>query len=133
MRIRYPMAALAAALLLSGCVREKTSMVRQGYPQPYADGYDDGCHSGKKAGGNLFDQFRKDVPRFDADHQYAQGWSDGFRQCETEQESLQRQMRMSIEQQKLAEERKQTARAEQRHLEREVLKGVDTSGLKNLK
>ncbi|MCB1890392.1 MAG: hypothetical protein KDH20_22490 [Rhodocyclaceae bacterium] len=133
MRASTPIVALAAALMLTGCVSEKTSMIKQGYPLAYADGFDDGCHSGKKAGGSLFDQFRKDVPRFDADHQYAQGWSDGFRQCETEQESLQRQMRMSIEKQKLDEQRKHNARADQRHLEREVLKGLDTSGLKNLK
>ena len=133
MRASTPIVALAAALMLTGCVSEKTTMIKQGYPLAYADGFDDGCHSGKKAGGSLFDQFRKDVPRFDADHQYAQGWSDGFRQCETEQESLQRQMRMSIEKQKLDEQRKHNARADQRHLEREVLKGLDTSGLKNLK
>lgn len=50
---------------LSGCVTQKESMIKQGYPLPYADGFDDGCHSGKKAGGSMFDQFKKDVPRFE--------------------------------------------------------------------
>jgi hypothetical protein len=117
----------------SGCASHKEIMIQQGYPLAYADGFDDGCHSGKKAGGSLFDQFKKDVNRFEKDSQYAQGWSDGFRQCETEQEALQRQIRMGIEQQRLTEERKHNQWEEQRHLERQVLKSVDTDSLKNLK
>lgn len=120
-------------LLLSGCVSQRDSMIQQGYPMSYVDGFDDGCHSGKKAGGQMFEQFKKDVKRFETDSQYAQGWSDAFRQCETEQEALERQMRMSIEQQKLMEQKKHNQWEEQRHLENEALKGIDTSGLNNLK
>ncbi len=107
-------------------------MIKQGYPLSYADGFDDGCHSGNKAGGSMFDQFKKDIRRFEGDAQYAQGWSDGFRQCETEQEALQRQIRMGMEQQRLMEERKHNKWEEQRHLEREVMKRIDTRGLDNL-
>ena len=39
--------------------------------------------------------------RFNSDTNYAQGWSDAFRQCESEQEAAQRQARIVIEQQKL--------------------------------
>jgi len=124
---------LSLFLILSGCVTQRDTMLQQGYPLSYADGFDDGCHSGKKAGGSMFDQFKKDVRRFQADPQYAQGWSDGFRQCETEQEALERQTRMSIEQQRLTEERKHDKWEEKRHLEREALKGIDTRGLENLK
>ncbi len=124
---------LSLFLILSGCVSQRDTMVQQGYPLSYADGFEDGCHSGKKAGGSMFDQFKKDVRRFQADPQYAQGWSDGFRQCETEQEALERQTRMSIEQQRLTEERKHDKWEEKRHLEREALKGIDTRGLENLK
>ena len=74
-----------------------------------------------------------DVKRFETDSQYAQGWSDAFRQCETEQEAYQRQLRMTIEQQNLMETKKHNKWEEQRHLEREVMKGVDTDALKNLK
>ncbi len=81
----------------------------------------------------MFDQFKKDVRRFDSDKDYAQGWSDGFRQCETEQEAMQRQMRMAIEQQQLAEQRKQNQLEKQYHLEKEALEGVDTSNFKYLK
>jgi len=121
------------SLTLIGCVSQKEDMIKQGYPLAYADGFEDGCHSGKKAGGSLFDQFKKDVNRFSAQEKYAQGWSDGFRQCESEQEALDRQTRMYTEQQRLLEEQKQNDRKAQRHLEREVLKGIDTRGLENLK
>ncbi len=125
--------AICSVIALFGCVTQKESMVKQGYPLAYADGFDDGCHSGKKAGGSMFDQFKKDVTRFQQDSQYAQGWSDGFRQCETEQEAMQRQIRMGMEQQRLMEEKKHNDWEEQRHLEKEVMKGVDTRGLEKLK
>ncbi len=119
--------------MIYGCVSQKESMIKQGYPLAYADGFDDGCHSGKKAGGSMFDQFKKDVKRFQQDTKYAQGWSDGFRQCESEQEAIQRQIRMGMEQQRLMEEKKHNDWEEKRHLETEMLKGIDTSGLEKLK
>jgi len=123
----------SASLLAAGCVTTEQAMVKQGYPLAYAQGFDDGCHSGRQAGGNLFDQFKKDVRRFDSDQQYAMGWSDAFRQCETEQESLMRQQRMALEQQRLRELRKQNQLAQEHELERKALRGVDTSGLGSLK
>ena len=100
-------------------------MKSQGYPAAYAEGFEDGCHSGKKAGGSYFDQFKKDVPRFNSDSDYAQGWSDAFRQCETEQEALDRQIRMSMEYQRMDLERKD-------RMAHEALQGIDTRGLENL-
>lgn len=126
-------AATSSVMLLTGCVSQKEAMIKEGYPLSYAEGFDDGCHSGYKAGGNMFEQFKKDVRRFEGDTQYAQGWSDGFRQCESEQEAIQRQTRMAIEQQQLAEQRKQNKLNEQYHLEKQLLKGVDTSNFKYLK
>ena len=126
-------AIVSCFMLLSGCVSQKETMIKQGYPLSYAEGFDDGCHSVNKAGGSLFDQFKKDVRRFESDTKYAQGWSDGFRQCESQQESVQRQTRMAIEQQKLSEQKKQNDLQEQYHLEREAVKGVDTSNFKYLK
>jgi len=133
MRSFHLLVIISCLVLLSGCATQKEIMLKQGYPLAYADGFDDGCHSGKKAGGSYFDQFKKDVNRFESDNKYAQGWSDGFRQCESEQEAIQRQIRMSIEQQELTEQRKNNQLLKQRHLEHEVLKGVDTESLKNLK
>ena len=126
-------AATSSVMLLNGCVSKKEVMVKEGYPLAYAEGFDDGCHSGHKAGGNMFEQFKKDVRRFDSDTEYAQGWSDAFRQCESEQEAIERQTRMAIEQQQLLEQRKQNKLNEQYHLEKQVLKGVDTSNFKYLK
>lgn len=54
-------------LLLSGCATQKETMIKEGYPLSYAEGFDDGCHSGNKAGGSLFDQFKKDTRRFEQD------------------------------------------------------------------
>ena len=120
--------AVCGLIAISGCVSQKESMIKQGYPLAYADGFDDGCHSGNKAGGSMFDQFKKDVRRFESDSQYSQGWSDGFRQCETEQEAIQRQVRIGIEQQKLMEQKKHDDWNEHNYLT-----GIDTSGLEHLK
>lgn len=122
-----------AAMTLAGCVSTQEAMIKQGYPPAYAQGFDDGCHSGRKAGGSLFDQFKKDVPRFERDKEYALGWSDAFRQCETEQENALRQQRMVLEQQRLQELRKQNQLTNEHALEREALRGVDTSGLQSIK
>ena len=113
-------------LVLSGCETQGETMKNQGYPAAYAEGFEDGCHSGKKAGGSYFDQFKKHVPRFNKDSDYAQGWSDAFRQCETEQEALDRQIRMSMEYQRMENDRKD-------RMAHDALKGIDTRGLENLK
>ena len=131
-RVNWPLTAavICSIAILSGCVSQKESMIQQGYPVAYADGFEDGCHSGKKAGGSMFDQFKKDVNRFEKHDKYTQGWSDGFRQCESEQEALDREIRMSIEQQKLNEQEDHDQWEETTH---DALKGIDTESLKNLK
>jgi len=94
---------VSGLVLISGCASQTETMVQEGYPVAYAQGFEDGCHSGKQAGGSMFDQFKKDVNRFGRDIKYSQGWSDGFRQCEREEEALERQVRMNMEQQNLNE------------------------------
>ncbi len=111
---------LILIMAISGCMSQKEIMIEQGYPLSYADGFDDGCHSGKKAGGYLFDEFKKDVRRFNSDRDYAQGWSDAFRQCETEVEASQRMMRMTTEQQKLFEQKRHNRWQEERYLEKQI-------------
>ncbi len=114
------MVIIISSITFSGCMSQKESLIKQGYPVAYADGFDDGCHSGKKAGGNMFDQFKKDVRRFHSDSQYAQGWSDAFRQCESEAEAATRSMRIAVEQQKYMEQKKHNDWEEQRHLEQSI-------------
>ena len=69
------------ALLLSGCETTHEQMINQGYPPAYADGFQDGCSSGRQAAGLMVGGFRKDVPRYLHERQYESGWDDGFRQC----------------------------------------------------
>lgn len=76
--------ALALSLTqLSGCAA--TSASAGGRSPAYAKGFDDGCQSGKAWQGSLFDRTRKDLSRFEADKEYAQGWTDAFQQCADEQ------------------------------------------------
>lgn len=81
------MAALGvAAVLLCACQNTREQMQAEGYPLAFIDGFEAGCSSGRQAAGAL-DAFRKDVPRYLAAPLYAQGWDDGFRQCQATQQS----------------------------------------------
>ena len=120
-----PVAAVISLLLLAGCESQREQLLEQGYPVSYADGFEDGCHSGKRAGGALFEDFKKDVRRFERDKRYAQGWSDAFRQCESEQEAMDRQMRMSLEIQQMEE-------ARQERITKDAFSGLSKKQLKQL-
>jgi len=74
------------AILLGGCQGTREQMTAEGYPAPFIDGFEAGCSSGRQAAGAL-ERFRKDVPRYLQQPEYAQGWDDGFRQCQTALES----------------------------------------------
>lgn len=88
-----PRAILILLLLapLAGCETTHQTLIAQGYPPAYADGFDDGCGSGRQAAGAITGEFRKNVPRYLADKQYALGWSDGFQQCQGQYVSQERQ------------------------------------------
>ncbi len=125
--------ALGSIVTISGCASQADILREQGQPRAYVDGFDDGCHSGKKAGGSLFDQFKKDVRRFEYDHEYATGWGDGFRQCETQEESISRQIRMNQQYEQYSEQRRHDKVMESQHFNDDMLKGINTKGLNNLK
>ncbi|MCO7555026.1 hypothetical protein [Metapseudomonas otitidis] len=78
---------ICAALLLAGCETTHDYLVAQGYPPAFADGYQDGCSSGRQAAGAITGEFRKDVPRYLRDRTYAEGWGDGFEQCKEQMRS----------------------------------------------
>ncbi|MGY4524234.1 hypothetical protein [Pseudomonas sp. UBA4617] len=80
---------LCIALLLAGCETTREQMVARGYPPAFADGYEDGCSSGRQATGLMVGDFRKDVQRYLHERQYEAGWDDGFRQCQAMQNSEQ--------------------------------------------
>ena len=88
---------LLVTTLLAGCQTTHETLIAQGYPPAYADGYDDGCGSGRQAAGAIAGEFRKNVPRYLDDPKYAQGWNDGFQQCQA--------MRLSQERQQYEEQR----------------------------
>ncbi|WP_122666486.1 hypothetical protein [Pseudomonas viridiflava] len=72
---------LLSVTVLTGCESTRERLLAQGYPAPYASGFDDGCGSGRQAAGAL-GEFRKNVPAYLDDRKYATGWDDGFRQCQ---------------------------------------------------
>ncbi|MFJ7312178.1 hypothetical protein ACIQVE_05315 [Pseudomonas sp. NPDC098747] len=73
---------LGILLSLGGCQTTHEDLIAKGYPPAFADGFDDGCVSGRQAAGSISGEFRKNVPRYLKDKQYAEGWTDGFRQCQ---------------------------------------------------
>jgi len=91
-----------AALVFSGCAGTRETMMAKGYSAAYSGGYADGCTSGKQAGGSMFDEFRKNVKHYSSDKEYKSGWDDGYRQCEKQEEaiekSVQNAQRTAVEQ-----------------------------------
>lgn len=81
---------LSLAIGLAGCQSTRDQLLAEGYPPAFADGYQDGCGSGRQAAGAIGGEFKKDAPRFLKDSLYSQGWADGFRQCQAMQESRDR-------------------------------------------
>ncbi len=126
---------VAGIIIISGCATQKEIMIQEGHSVAYAEGFDDGCHSGKKAAGNMFEHFKKDENKFERLGKYAQGWSDGFRECESEEEAMDRQIRMGMEQQRLNEERKRNKRLDDYYFGQHALSGIkyDVKALNTLK
>jgi hypothetical protein len=123
-------AAFFCLFIFAGCASERDNLIKQGASPAYAQGFEDGCHSGKKAGGSWFDQFRKNVKQFNSNPDYKQGWLDGYDECEKQQEALERQNRNSVEQQRLLEQKRHDKWQEKHN--NDYFKGIDTSGLDKL-
>ena len=87
-RLLIASAALAALFALSGCASTSETMMQQGHGPDYSHGYEDGCKSGRKAGGSMFDQFTKNVRQYDSNGKYREGWNDGFRVCKGEEKEM---------------------------------------------
>ena len=81
-------ATVALAWSFTGCASTAENMKAQGYGPEYSQGYGDGCDSGKKAGGSMFDQFKKNVNRYDNNHKYREGWDDGYKECKSEEKQI---------------------------------------------
>jgi hypothetical protein len=84
MHARPLQATLAAlvAVAVAGCGSVRQTLIERGYPPAYAEGYADGCESGKDAAGGLFASPRKDASRYGGDDQYTKGWDAGLEKCQ---------------------------------------------------
>lgn len=87
-RLAALVALLALVVSLSGCATPGATSDAGGRTPAYADGYKDGCASGRVSQGSMFDYERKNTSRFNSDEQYAQGWTDAFQKCAYEQSQL---------------------------------------------
>jgi hypothetical protein len=91
MPMRWSLATLAAPVavaILAGCTSTEEALIERGLPPAYAAGYDDGCASGKAAGGDLFSEAEKDESRYASDRQYAEGWDEGFAKCKRDLDAM---------------------------------------------
>lgn len=66
---------------LTGCQNLRESLLAAHYPAPFVDGFEAGCQSGRAASGPL-GGYDKALSRYQGEPLYAQGWDDGFRQCQ---------------------------------------------------
>jgi hypothetical protein len=85
---------LLAALAVAACGSVEQTMIERGFPPAYAEGFADGCASGKEAAGGWFVQARKDTRRYGADGQYTAGWDDGFEECRRDMTAMVRHARI---------------------------------------
>ncbi len=75
-------------VFLSACSTEKERMLKKGYPKQYADGYQDGCSTGRAAAGGLGSMDKK-IRMYDANKDYRRGWDDGRNLCHEREKSQQ--------------------------------------------
>ncbi|MDH0096186.1 hypothetical protein N7333_06310 [Pseudomonas sp. GD04158] len=81
MRLARLLICAFALLNLFGCQSLREQMLAVNYPPAFVEGFEAGCSSGRSVAGPL-GQFDKNVPRYMSEPLYAQGWEDGFRQCQ---------------------------------------------------
>lgn len=75
-----------ALIYLTGCA-PRAHEIPNG-PQPYREGFHDGCSSGYVAAGNPYYKYIKDVSRGNSDSLYKEGWTDGYNTCQGKYNAL---------------------------------------------
>ncbi len=73
--------ALAMLAVLAACSSQRERLIRQGATAAYAEGYADGCDSGKQAGDDIFAEAMKAEGRYADGGEYAEGWDEAFERC----------------------------------------------------
>ena len=119
---------------LVACGTTDSNLQQQGRSQAYIIGFHDGRHSGMQEAGNDFEQYIKDVERFESDAEYRDGWLAG----EAEGKKLQQQATAVGEAAggaysgyRVGEE-VDKAQPHPKKIAKDAMKGVDTEALKSL-
>jgi hypothetical protein len=87
--LQATLAVQVATTALAACTSTRDALVDRGYSPAYAEGYEDGCASGKADVGGLFAQAQKDQERYAAsDSDYAQGWDAAFAKCRRDEQQM---------------------------------------------
>lgn len=113
--------------LLTGCETTDSSLRESGKNDAYILGFHDGRHSGMKEAGNYLEHMVKDQQRFESDPDYHAGWLDG----EEEGKRIQQQADAAVGGASAYQIERDMDKAD-RKMERDAVKGVDTSGLEAL-
>ncbi|WP_394244588.1 hypothetical protein [Vibrio astriarenae] len=117
----------ALCLVLLGCVTSDQSLKDSGYNAAYIQGFHDGRHSGMSEEGNDFETYIKDEARYLADKDYQAGWLAGEaegKELQSQASAIGKGLATSYPSQSHDDDFDQVAE--------DVVKGMDTSGLKNL-
>jgi hypothetical protein len=93
-RLQVILIALPTVLTIAACGSVEQAMIERGLPPAYAEGYADGCASGKDAADGWFAQAQKDTRRYSADDQYTAGWDNGFAECRRDTAAMVRHARV---------------------------------------
>jgi hypothetical protein len=86
-------AALIAAAVLAACTSTRDALLQRGFSPAYAEGYDQGCASGKSAADAGDPAAAQPDGRHDqmGGGEYAQGWGAGFASCQHDRQIMLRE------------------------------------------
>lgn len=86
-------AALIAAAVLAACTSTKDALLQRGFSPAYAEGYEQGCASGKAAADAGDPAAAQPDDRHDqvGGDEYAQGWDAGFESCQRNRQIMLRE------------------------------------------
>ena len=92
-RSQHLLFALVALSLLTACSSQRERLIQQGATPAYAEGYVDGCDSGKRAAGDILKEAKNDVDRYAESGEYAKGWDEAFKECQVDMVVMVREAR----------------------------------------
>lgn len=119
---------LLFTLISTGCGTSDSTLINSGHNMSYIQGFHDGRHSGMQETGNNFENYIKDEKRYESDADYKQGWVAG----ESEGKKLQSEA-VAVGEGIAGSYPQKSKTTDAENVAKDVLKGVDTSDMKNLK